>query len=292
MGGPEGLQQVVAEAGQLGVEPGHLVRPLGQDRVAVQPDLEHCHVMRLLVQPWCWRGVARTSRGSTSTDMRAAGPGCLGEQGPEGPGRRLGVLDLGDDTPAPAHGRRAEQLDLGPEGGGQGGQGRAGLLRLRPLDQDQPPGRGSRARPGGAARGARRTGSQRTRAWTAWWPPWRVWRTRRPAPRGPAPGGGPAPGPVGVLGRPDLGLAEGGVGADHDHGAAAGQRRVVLDPGHGADDHAGPLPRPGGTMPGRAPRSSRHTGTPGRRRASSAATCPAVRAPGAGSAPPRRGTST
>ena len=47
-------------------------------------------------------------------------------------------------------------------------------------------------------------------------------------------------------------------------------------------------------MPGSSTsRSSRHTGTPGRMRPSSAATCPAVRAPGeAGSAPPRRGTST
>src|SRR5919106_4989471 len=34
---------------------------------------------------------------------RAAGPGRLGEHRTQGPGGRLGVLDLGDDTPASAH---------------------------------------------------------------------------------------------------------------------------------------------------------------------------------------------
>jgi hypothetical protein len=52
VGVPEGLQQVVAEADQLGVEPGHRVRPLGQDRVAEQPDLEHCHVADSPLR-WC-----------------------------------------------------------------------------------------------------------------------------------------------------------------------------------------------------------------------------------------------
>ena len=61
----------------------------------------------------------------------------------------------------------------------------------------------------------------------------------------PAPAGCPPPGAQGVLGVADLGVAEGGVGADHDDGAAAGHRRAVLDAGDGADDdrRAGDRPR-------------------------------------------------
>jgi hypothetical protein len=70
---------------------------------------------------------------------------------------------------------------------------------------------------------------------------------------------------------------------------------MVLDPGHRADDHPGPLPGPGRHHARvRAPPGPAATpGTPGRIRASSAATCPAVPGPGGGRVgPPRRGTST
>src|SRR4029453_15516264 len=142
----------------------------------------------------------------------AAGPGPLGEQGAEGPGRRLGVLDLGDDTPASAHGRRAEQLDLGPEGGGQGGHGRGGLARLRSLDQDQAPGRGEAeldpARQLVAPEVLRVPAHQGLDGVVA------AVAGLEDQPAGAAPGGAPgagrAPGPGGPRGRPDLGLAEGG----------------------------------------------------------------------------------
>src|SRR6266536_4479223 len=49
---------------------------------------------------------------------------------------------------------------------------------------------------------------------------------------------------LGLLGGAHLGLAQGGVGADHHHRAAAGERRVVLHAGDRADDHPGAAARP------------------------------------------------
>src|SRR5215208_1484206 len=131
----------------------------------------------------------------------AAGPGCLDEQGAQRSGRRLGVLDLGDDTPASAHLGRAEQLDLGPEGGGEGGHGRRGLARLRSLDEDEAPGRGeAQLDPARQLVAPEELGVPADQgldgvvAAVAG-----LEDEAADAACGPAPGGGPAPGPVGLL---------------------------------------------------------------------------------------------